>query len=100
MKKSSYTQGPSCEPLGSDWPIMFLPYSLKRCYAYGGHQGGPQLVSLDDDCVCSLEMNCTYLGIYVVQHELMHVAGFMHEQERYDRDDYVVINFDNIQPGN
>lgn len=74
---------------------------VHRCYSVGlGRAGGSQLVSLDDNCVCSLEMNCTYLGIYVVQHELMHVAGFLHEQARYDRDDYVVINYTNIPPGN
>jgi astacin len=29
----------------------------------------------------------------------MHAAGFYHEQCRTDRDDYVVVNWDNIQEG-
>lgn len=28
----------------------------------------------------------------------MHALGFLHEQNRYERDDYVKINYDNIKP--
>jgi choriolysin H len=74
-------------------------FLYSSCYSQGlGRQGGPQVVSLSDDCVCLAEQNCEYLGVYVVQHELMHVLGWFHEQSRYDRDDYVIINWDNIDP--
>lgn len=31
-------------------------------------------------------------------HELMHALGFLHEQNRYERDDFVKVNYENIKP--
>lgn len=60
-----------------------------RCNSNIGRTGGSQVVSLDQGCV----------HVSLVIHELMHAAGFFHEQSRTDRDDYVVINYGNIQTG-
>ncbi|XP_077490804.1 zinc metalloproteinase nas-6-like [Amblyomma americanum] len=59
------------------------------CYSYVGYQGmGEQVVSLGKGCL--------YLGTAL--HELLHAAGFHHEHTRYDRDDYLKINMENVIP--
>ena len=45
----------------------------------------------------NLNKNCFVKGI--VLHELMHALGFIHEQNRPDRDKFVKIDFDNIRNG-
>lgn len=46
----------------------------------------------------SIGLGCEYKGI--VQHEILHALGRIHEQNRIDRDDYVKINEENILEGN
>lgn len=57
------------------------------CYSAVGRQGGPQLMSLATP-------ECMHKG--TIMHELLHVLGFVHEQTRPDRDNYVKINWDNV----
>ncbi|PIO76054.1 astacin [Teladorsagia circumcincta] len=59
------------------------------CYSLVGRIGGKQPVSLGDGCIQK--------GIII--HELMHAVGFFHEQSRADRDDHVVINWNNVESG-
>ncbi|RWS05020.1 zinc metalloproteinase nas-13-like protein [Dinothrombium tinctorium] len=44
----------------------------------------------------NLEPSC--ISHHTFGHELLHVLGFLHEQNRPDRDDYVYIFFDNVLP--
>jgi len=45
----------------------------------------------------NIGQGCQTTGIVV--HELMHVLGFYHEHTRPDRDQFVIIHYDNIKPG-
>ncbi|XP_032385997.1 low choriolytic enzyme [Etheostoma spectabile] len=77
--------------------VRFVPQTHQRdyvdiqpksgCWSYLGARGGRQTVSLQSpDC----------LRVGVVAHEFMHALGFVHEQSRPDRDNYVTIMWPNI----
>ncbi|XP_034436123.1 low choriolytic enzyme-like [Hippoglossus hippoglossus] len=57
------------------------------CASMLGRVGDKQVVSLQ-------RYGCIKRGI--IQHEVLHALGFYHEHTRSDRDEYVKINWDNI----
>ncbi|CAL8321633.1 unnamed protein product [Merluccius merluccius] len=77
--------------------VRFVPRTHQRdyldiqsksgCWSYLGVRGGRQTVSLQTP-------HCMRTG--VTSHELMHAMGFVHEQSRADRDNYVTIMWSNI----
>ena len=62
------------------------------CYSLVGKSewGGEQVMSLDVS-------GCLSEGTII--HEFIHAIGFYHEQNRPDRDDYVEIQYQNLQKG-
>ena len=66
----------------------FIRYSPgSGCSSNVGRQGGPQTVSLGSGC---------FFGQAV--HETGHTIGLWHEQSREDRDSFVRIVFENVDP--
>ncbi|XP_043206645.1 zinc metalloproteinase nas-7-like [Amphibalanus amphitrite] len=59
-----------------------------RCSGEVGRRGGRQRISLPHWC----------LSFGHGAHELMHTAGFWHEHQRPDRDQFVRVLWDNIKP--
>lgn len=60
------------------------------CWSFVGMLGrGPQDLSLGAGCVTNS----------IAQHEFIHALGFLHTHQRIDRDDYVIINLDNVVDG-
>lgn len=70
-----------------DEPDYIEITNQRGCWSYVGKQGGAQQISLQRN-------GCVYEGIVI--HEFMHAMGFFHEQSRYDRDQYVRVNWNNI----
>ncbi|VVC96406.1 unnamed protein product [Leptidea sinapis] len=61
------------------------------CWSSVGRIGGRQEVNLQSPGCVSKKGT--------VLHELLHAIGFMHEQSRPERDDYVTIQYNNVKPG-
>jgi hypothetical protein len=67
--------------------LVFEP-GEKDCLSYVGRMGGNQPVWLSPNCSPD-----------AIAHEILHALGFVHEQNRTDRDEYVKVNFDNVVDG-
>ncbi|XP_059474262.1 hatching enzyme 1.2-like [Neocloeon triangulifer] len=60
------------------------------CFATSDYQGTKQDLNLEKNC---------FGDATTTIHEIMHAMGFDHEQNRYDRDMYVEVQWDNIEAG-
>uniref|UniRef100_A0A3B3ZJV5 Metalloendopeptidase n=1 Tax=Periophthalmus magnuspinnatus TaxID=409849 RepID=A0A3B3ZJV5_9GOBI len=61
-----------------------------RCFSMIGREvKNGQILQLAEACQ----------RISIAEHEFLHALGFMHEHQRFDRDDFVTINFTNVIQG-
>lgn len=78
------------EVLDDDDNYLVIIKSDQGCRSEIGRIGGSQFLLLEPSI-------CMNKGTII--HELMHTIGFRHEQSRKDRDNYVTVNWDNIEKG-
>uniref|UniRef100_A0A1I8Q5F0 Metalloendopeptidase n=1 Tax=Stomoxys calcitrans TaxID=35570 RepID=A0A1I8Q5F0_STOCA len=77
-------------PRTSETDYISIVSGNSGCWSSVGRVGGKQEVNLQSPgCL-------TKPGTAI--HELMHALGFLHEQNREERDSYVDIQYNNIQP--
>ncbi|OWA52548.1 putative High choriolytic enzyme 1 [Hypsibius exemplaris] len=74
-------------PRANEKSYITFTRATDGCYTSVGQISGQQRIYLHSSCL-------TLIG--EIQHEIMHVLGFQHEQSREDRDKYVHVIFDNI----
>ncbi|KAI9584377.1 zinc metalloproteinase nas-4 [Glossina fuscipes] len=74
---------------GQDNDYVSIANGNSGCWSTVGRTGGRQEVNLQSPGCLSKS------GTAI--HELMHALGFLHEQNRQERDDYVAIQYHNIE---
>ncbi|KAG8225763.1 hypothetical protein J437_LFUL005722 [Ladona fulva] len=70
---------------------IYIDKAQTGCWSSVGKLGGRQVVNLQSPGCLST------LGTPI--HELMHAVGFLHEQNRWERDTYIKVKWENIQKG-
>lgn len=75
-------------PMDRDYIVFNTQNSPDACDSYLGKSGGAQPVRVN---------GC---GRSEIMHEILHAAGFDHEHQRADRDSFVTILWENVEPGN
>ncbi len=82
---SYFTQGVSFQPYDGQADVLVFQAGTGNCKSYVGRVGGKQPVWLGPGC-----------GPKEIAHEIMHALGFIHEQNRSDRDSFVSVQWQNI----
>lgn len=75
----------SFSPYQNEPDVLVFQTANSGCKSYVGKVGGKQPIWISPSC-----------GTTEIAHEIMHALGFIHEQNRSDREAYVKIQWDNV----
>ncbi len=75
-------------PYTNEKAAIFFTNGTENCKSYVGYVGNLQPILLSPNC-----------EIDDIAHEILHALGFIHEQNRTDRDSYIEVMMDNIKEG-
>ncbi|CAG0921109.1 unnamed protein product, partial [Notodromas monacha] len=83
-------------PTWTYWPNGIVYYEFgdgagERCWSYVG-------MSTSSSQQLNLQSSGCWLKGTVI-HEILHAVGFLHEHQRFDRDDFITVYDPNIDPG-
>jgi len=76
-------------PRTTEIDYVLIQHNTTQCLEPVGRQGGEQKIFINIP-------ECGVYGFYL--HASMQMLGFYHEHQRLDRDEYLVVNLDNVQP--
>lgn len=77
---------------GRETAFVRITNSHSGCWSSVGRTGSLQEINLQTPA-CARQVG-------TIVHELTHAIGFLHEQNREDRDEYIRILWNNIRKGN
>ncbi|XP_064646659.1 uncharacterized protein LOC135499675 isoform X2 [Lineus longissimus] len=77
-------------PRTNEGDYLSIKTSDDGCWSYVGRKGGKQDLNLNRNSCLAKDGT--------IQHELLHSFGYWHEHTRPDRDSWVTINMDNVEP--
>ncbi|XP_055703566.1 zinc metalloproteinase nas-4-like [Phlebotomus papatasi] len=81
-------------PRTTETDYVYVTTSSSGCFSNVGRSGGRQQLNLQNNVPTQ---GCFRFGTVV--HEFIHALGFHHSQAAYNRNDYVIIKWENIQSG-
>ncbi|KAK4876541.1 hypothetical protein RN001_009047 [Aquatica leii] len=79
------------ERVSTDINYVYITGENNSCWSWVGMLGGAQQLNLNKICCCQRSAT--------VVHEFLHAIGFHHMQSNYNRDDYLIVHYENIEPG-